>query len=83
MWEDPLLARQIHIVHAKRDTDPYVPVLPALADELRTHLAGRQTDFCSRATDIRAMPHARYSPLADAFQPFLIVTRNTSSPNDW
>ena len=26
---------------------------------------------------------ARYSLLADAFQPFLIVTRNTSSPNDW
>jgi integrase/recombinase XerD len=36
---------QIHIVHAKRGADRYVPILPALADELRTHLHGRQTGF--------------------------------------
>ena len=36
---------QIHIVHAKRGADRYVPILPALADELRTHLQGRQTGF--------------------------------------
>ena len=36
---------QIHITHAKRGADRYVPILPALADELRTHLHGRQTGF--------------------------------------
>jgi integrase/recombinase XerD len=36
---------QIHIVHAKCGADRYVPTLPALADELRTHLQGRQTGF--------------------------------------
>jgi len=32
---------QMHIIHAKRGADRYVPILPALADELRTHLQGR------------------------------------------
>jgi integrase/recombinase XerD len=36
---------QIHITKAKRQSDRYVPVLPALADELRTHLNGRQQGF--------------------------------------
>ena len=47
---------QIHIVHAKRGADRYVPVLPALADELRTHLQGRQTGFLFESNR-----HARYS----------------------
>jgi len=34
---------QIHLTHAKRGADRYVPILPTLADELRTHLQGRQT----------------------------------------
>ena len=43
---------QIHIIHAKRGSDRYAPILPAaLADELRTHLQGRQTGyFYLRAT---------------------------------
>ena len=48
---------QIHITHAKRQADRYVPILPELADELCTHLQGRQKGFlfesnrhtCSRA----------------------------------
>ena len=36
---------QMHIIHAKRGADRYVPILPALADELRTHLQERQTGF--------------------------------------
>src|SRR2546427_12684200 len=36
---------QIHLTHAKRGADRYVPILPALADELRTHLQGRQRGF--------------------------------------
>jgi len=36
---------QIHITHAKRQADRYVPILPTLADELRTHLRGRQRGF--------------------------------------
>jgi integrase/recombinase XerD len=36
---------QIHIIHAKRRADRYVPILPALADELRTPLQARQTGF--------------------------------------
>lgn len=36
---------QIHITHAKRQADRYVPILPVLADELRTHLQGRRQGF--------------------------------------
>lgn len=42
--------------HAKRQADRYVPILPALADETRTHLQGRRQGFpfeCNR--------HTRYS----------------------
>jgi integrase/recombinase XerD len=47
---------QIHIVHAKRGADRYVPILSALADELRTHLQGRQTGFLFESNR-----HTRYS----------------------
>jgi integrase/recombinase XerD len=33
---------QIHITHAKGNADRYVPALPALAQELRTHLENRR-----------------------------------------
>jgi integrase/recombinase XerD len=36
---------QIHIVQAKGGSDGYVPILPVLAQELRTHLAGRRTGY--------------------------------------
>ena len=39
---------QIHIIHAKRGADRYVLILPALADQLRTHLRGRQTLWAER-----------------------------------
>jgi integrase/recombinase XerD len=47
---------QMHIIHAKRGADRYVPILPALADELRTHLQGRQTGFLFESNR-----HTRYS----------------------
>jgi integrase/recombinase XerD len=47
---------QMHIIHAKRRADRYVPILPALADELRTHLQGRQTGFLFESNR-----HTRYS----------------------
>jgi integrase/recombinase XerD len=47
---------QIHIVHAKRKSDRYVPIMPALADEIRTHLQGRQTGFLFESNR-----HTRYS----------------------
>jgi integrase/recombinase XerD len=36
---------QIHLTHAKRQACRYVPVLPALAQELRTHLQGRRQGY--------------------------------------
>ncbi|GGB81952.1 hypothetical protein GCM10008019_42690 [Deinococcus soli (ex Cha et al. 2016)] len=36
---------QVYIAHAKGGSDGYVPILPTLAQELRTHLAGRQTGY--------------------------------------
>ena len=39
------LKNMMTIIHAKRGADLYVPILPALTDELRTHLQGRQTGF--------------------------------------
>ena len=47
---------QIHITKAKRQADRYVPILPALADELRTHLNGRQQGFLFESNR-----HTRYS----------------------
>ena len=47
---------QIHILHAKRQSDRYVPIMPTLADELRTHLQGRHTGFLFESNR-----HTRYS----------------------
>lgn len=47
---------QIHLTHAKRGADRYVPILPTLADELRTHLQGRQRGFLFESNR-----HTRYS----------------------
>jgi integrase/recombinase XerD len=35
----------IYLAHAKGGSDGYVPILPVLAQELRTHLAGRHTGY--------------------------------------
>lgn len=47
---------QIHILHAKRQSDRYVPIMPTLADELRTHLQGRHSGFLFESNR-----HTRYS----------------------
>jgi integrase/recombinase XerD len=47
---------QVHITRAKRQADRYVPILPALADELRTHLNGRSSGFLFESNR-----HTRYS----------------------
>jgi integrase/recombinase XerD len=36
---------QIHLVHAKGGASRYVPILPSLAQELRTHLQGRRHGY--------------------------------------
>ncbi|WP_216322421.1 tyrosine-type recombinase/integrase [Deinococcus aestuarii] len=36
---------QVYIAHAKGGSDGYVPILPGLAQELRTHLAGRTRGY--------------------------------------
>jgi integrase/recombinase XerD len=36
---------QIYLAYAKRGSDGYVPILPVLAQELRTHLAGRRQGY--------------------------------------
>ncbi len=36
---------QIYLAHAKGGSDGYVPILPSLAQELRTHLDGRRTGY--------------------------------------
>jgi integrase/recombinase XerD len=48
---------QIHLTHAKRGADRYVPILPALADELRTHLQGRQRGFLFESNRAYALCH--------------------------
>ena len=57
--EDLLLdssSPQIHLTHAKRQADRYLPILPTLADELRTHLHGRQAGCLFESNR-----HTRYS----------------------
>ena len=36
---------QIHLTHAKRQSARYVPIPPGLAQELQTHLAGRESGY--------------------------------------
>jgi integrase/recombinase XerD len=36
---------QIYLSHCKKESNRYVPVLPALAQELRTHLNGRRSGY--------------------------------------
>lgn len=36
---------QIYLSHCKKESNRYVPILPALAQELRTHLNGRRSGF--------------------------------------
>jgi len=47
---------QIHLTHAKRGADRSVPIFPALADELRTHLQGRPRGFLFESNR-----HTRYA----------------------
>jgi integrase/recombinase XerD len=47
---------QIYLTHAKREACRYVPVLPALAQELRTHLQGRRQGYLFESNR-----HALYS----------------------
>ena len=48
---------QVRIVVAKGGSDGYVPILPALAQELRTHLNGRTQGFLFESNR-----HDRYTP---------------------
>src|SRR5713226_3847703 len=46
---------QMHIIHAKRGADRYVPILPALADELPLISRDAKRGSCLRATGTRAI----------------------------
>jgi integrase/recombinase XerD len=48
---------QIRISHAKRQSTRFVPILPGLAHELRTHLNGRRSGYLFESNR-----HTRYSP---------------------
>ncbi len=48
---------QIYLDHCKKESNRYVPVLPALAQELRTHLNGRHHGYLFETNR-----HDRYSP---------------------
>jgi integrase/recombinase XerD len=50
---------QIYIAHAKGGSDGYVPILPALAQELRTHLGGRRGGYLFESNR-----HDKYTPRA-------------------
>lgn len=50
---------QIHITQAKRQSTRYVPLLPSLAQELRTHLRGRKNGYVFESNR-----HTRYSTRA-------------------
>src|SRR5512143_1029127 len=48
---------QIHLTHAKGQANRYVPLLPSVAQELRTHLHGRKTGYLFESNR-----HTRYAP---------------------
>jgi integrase/recombinase XerD len=47
---------QVHLTHAKGQASRYVPILPSLAQELRTHLQGRRQGYLFESNR-----HTRYS----------------------
>jgi integrase/recombinase XerD len=47
---------QVHLTHAKGQVSRYVPILPGLAQELRTHLQGRRQGYLFESNR-----HTRYS----------------------
>jgi hypothetical protein len=47
---------QVHLTHAKGQANRYVPILPALAQELRTHLHGRRQGYLFESNR-----HTRYA----------------------
>jgi integrase/recombinase XerD len=47
---------QVHLTHAKGQVSRYVPILPSLAQELRTHLQGRRQGYLFESNR-----HTRYS----------------------
>jgi integrase/recombinase XerD len=47
---------QVHLTHAKGQANRYVPILPSLAQELRTHLQGRRQGYLFESNR-----HTRYS----------------------
>lgn len=52
-------APHVYVHRAKKDSVRYVPILPALAQELRVHLAGRTRGYLFESNR-----HQRYSPRA-------------------
>nr|MDQ3831614.1 tyrosine-type recombinase/integrase [Candidatus Tectomicrobia bacterium] len=50
---------QVYLAIAKGGSDGYVPILPALAQELRTHLSGRKAIYLFESNR-----HAPYAPRA-------------------
>jgi integrase/recombinase XerD len=73
---------QIYITHAKRDAKRYVPILPSLAQELRTHLQGRrqgylfesnrQTRYSVRSMQCIVKEHARTAGITKRVYPHLL-----------
>jgi len=47
---------QVHLLHAKGGASRYVPILPSLAQELRTHLQGRRAGYLFQSNR-----HTRYA----------------------
>ena len=52
---------QVYIAHAKGGSDGYVPLLPTLAQELRTHLNGRRLAMSSKVTGRTSTPRDTFS----------------------
>jgi hypothetical protein len=78
--EDLLLdgdSPQLRIIHAKRGADRYVPILPALADELHTRLQGRHTGFLFESNRHRAIRPERCKP-SSQLAPAPLTSRNAS-----
>jgi hypothetical protein len=57
---------QIYLTQAKREACRYVPVLPALAQELRTHLQGCRQGYLLRATVTPSIRCALCGPWSNA-----------------
>lgn len=76
---------QVYLAVAKGQSDGFVPILPVLAQELRTHLTGRTTTYLFESNRRAPTPRARFSCVGSkdaGCHALLVHVQPTAAPMD-